>query len=390
MILTASNYGAMYEGVLPIANFDECDTIEPVDFSGYTLIEATYKILEEDAANWNNMIQSAAMLELQYLKENGVEIVYEEEEIVGEKNSWLSKMTAAIKSWFAKIMGMIKNAATSIAASVTSAISSIGVNKKIANPVWPHGKKFETPDYFKARTAVDNLNLIDSFDLDGFNKGNISALKAATKTETFAKDLAAAVKTASGKDGDSCSAGDIKKHILSKINDLVVNGGPETSYDRCLGILQYYKGDIKAIREMQNKAKEATNGLLKNLKAIKKDIAKDSKLVGVAIKTIGKINAFNTNLISAKLSIHASAAMLARKIAVVYTHTNTKSAIKDAPGNAGDAVKGAKDKAGAAIRKNVAKVTKSDAKDDKAATKAAAKDVEESALFSRIPDIEIV
>lgn len=376
MILTASNYGAMYEGVLPINAMSECDDIEPVDFTGYSLMEATYKILEEDATNWNNMIQSAAMLELQYLKENGVEIVYEEEELVGEKNSWFSKMTQAIKSWFAKIMGMIKTVATNIAATAAGAIKNIGVNKNISNPVWPHGKKFETENYFKAREVVDRLSLIDSFDLDGFNKGNIAALKAARKTEAFAKDLVSAVKTASGKDGDSCSAGDIKKHILSQINDLVVNGGPETSYERCIGILQYYKGDIKAIKEMQNKAKEATNGLLKNLKAIKKDIAKDSKLVGVAIKTIGKINAFNTNLISAKLSIHTSAAMLARKIAVVYTHENTKSTVKGAPGNAANA-----------IRKNASKIAKSDAKDDKAATKAAAKN--ESA-FSRIPDIEIV
>lgn len=384
MILTASNYGAMYEGVLPIANFDECSDVVPADFSGYSLIEACYKILEEDATNWNNMIQSAAMLELQYLKENGVEIVYEEEEMVGEKGSWLSKAKAAVTSWLSKILGMIKNAGTTLMSHAANALKNIGVSQKLTTAKWPEGKSFTTPDYFKARQAVDAIDLIKNFSVDGEG------------SDTLPAELAAAIKKASGKDG-SCSSTDIKKHMLAD-KSLTVNGN--VKYDACIQVLNAYKSEAKAIREMQKEAKDTANAILKRLNLSKKAFKEDSKSFGVAIKLLGKINAFNTNLVTAKLSIHIGEVMLASKIAAVYTRAagvkavkdkagDTSKAVKDKAGEAADAVKGAKDKAGDAIKKNVAKVTKSDAKDDKAATKAAAKDVKESAI-SRIPDVEIV
>lgn len=377
MILTA-DYNSMYEGVCSIA-MDECSDVRPVDFSGYSLLEATYKILEEDATNWNNIIQSAAIFELQYLKENGVEVVYEEDEIAGEKGSWISKIVETIKSWLSKIMGMIQSAFTSIASAASKAIDAVknlGLNTKLTNPTWPSGKTVKSINYFAAKGRIANIGLITDFGIGKDDSGAEAGVRAASNLEIYLDDLKTAVKKASGKDGTSCSAKDIKNYVAGT-TESDFRGTGTGAYDKCVAVLERYRKNAEDLKKSQKEVKDTANKLIKNVKAAKKVYTNDSKAIGETIKVISQINAFNTNLVSAKLSIMMGEVMLARKIVSVFTSANKKSS-KSSDGEARTS-NNTINKVKEVVNRRTAKSTK----------EKTAKDVSESA-FSRIPDFEIL
>lgn len=109
--------------------------INPVDYSGYSLMEATYvgtMVIDE---MMNEAQMEAAIEEYRYLAENGTEIVYEDFDEMKDKakdtyNKAKDRVIAAVRAFAAHVSGLFKKATTYVQVHLTSITAKLGLSKK--------------------------------------------------------------------------------------------------------------------------------------------------------------------------------------------------------------------------------------------------------------------
>lgn len=346
MVLGAS----MYESYFGNDMFDELAGIQPADYSDCeTVAEACFRAMEEDAVNWANFDRALALNELNYLRENGEEIVYEEE----DNRNLLQKGIDLIKSWFSKVMGAIQKFMSQVSAKLASATKWLGVNKKklVSGMKWPEGKSFEDFDYKKGSViksdekynflyanASDNpfSDMNDASDIEKINRDTTSRVNA-----KISGWISGNAMIGSGNGESSIvnvTVNDIKKNLIGE-KKIKIDGSYMDSKTAANTITTFSDG-IKAINVTKNDAKKVANQMIKNIKELEKKLKgnagkdKDQKnkitqIAHIALKTVSKINAANSTLLTAKLIVMTGYLHQAQKIARIYLG-QASSAEKDA------------------------------------------------------------
>ena len=116
-------------------------SITPYDYSGYSIMESALDTINFITESFSDIQMSTLLEEYKYLYENGVEIVYEEDETAadgkktGKLGAVVDKVVTAIKKWGERLFGMIQNAVNHIKAIATSIASKAGISKKTFDSV---------------------------------------------------------------------------------------------------------------------------------------------------------------------------------------------------------------------------------------------------------------
>lgn len=349
MILSATGYYRLSEST----GFDETADVEAADYSSCdTVTEACYQAMQENQQNWNRFYQNIALYELNYLRENGMEVVYEEEEVVGDKKtSFVSKAIAIIKSWMSKVWGIIDKAITQVRMFVANATKWIGVNKKVTNPVWPTGKSFDDYDY---HSAVANL---DTVELANIGEMNLDSKSYDDDSKAFGVEaiLYDVVEKACGSKKASCTVKEIKDHVLGK--KITFSGSTRGySYQECINKITNVGTTMKKLNEEKKNIKDLANEMISKLRKAKSGYRKDKnddavKGVNGLVAAINRVTAFNTTLVTAKLQMIMGDLSVARKCAGAWSSGARKT----------EKAKKTDEKAGAAEDANAAETAATEA-----------------------------
>lgn len=304
--------------------------IKPTDYSMCeSSMEACYQMMSEVSTNENNFIKAVALKEMTYFQENGVEIVYEE----GGLKALLDKAVAIVKSWFSKVMGVLQRVMTQIGAQLANITKSFGPNiKKLEGTMtFPADKAFKDYNYLEAFTKIANVKFIceggpNPFAMIG-KGGEDSYARTLSGLDDAARDF-----VASGKD---ITVANIKEKFLGNKDSNI--DGSVYSVGICKAAVTGFKTGIDAINKKRKGAKDVTNAMIKELKAAEKEQNselkgkenKDSRkansgMIGAYITAVNHINAANSALLTASLSILIGHLNQAKKCTGIYLSSAKK------------------------------------------------------------------
>lgn len=323
MVLGASMYESYFGQDTDI--FDETAGIKPADYSDCeSIAEACFRAMEEDALNWANFDKALALNELNYLRENGEEIVYEAVDVKGI----IGKGVAIVKGWYSKMMGALQKFMATVSSKLASATKWLGINKKklVDGMKWPEGKEFEDANYKAGAEKIAKFNFLYTSS-NPFADLDTSAAIGST-AEKAGKTLRNYTNVWAGKtDGDGAvTVNDIKKNVLG--DKIKINGSYMTS-SKAAEIITGFKEGIAAVNESKKAAKQVANNMIKSIKGLSKSLKSDAGKdkteknniatnTHSALKIVSQINSANSTLLTAKLIVMTGYLHQAQKIARIY------------------------------------------------------------------------
>jgi len=321
MALLGNVYGiggkkAITEAVDYTADVTPYDYSKCVDFQ-----EAAFQSIMECETNWNNLHQNLVINELNYLRENGVEFIYEAVNIKG----LISKGVAMIQAWLGKVYGVIEKFMVTIRSKITGTIKAIPVKKdelaKMTKFDKDKGKVTKWNDFQKALAVMDKMDFADMGSVDVLSKDRVAdnAKDSSTWVSSVAKDW--------GVPADNITVKSLYD-VMCKETSLIA---PKAAW--CAEVIFTYKDAIKRINAAKNEAKNSANSLIKNLKSFEKEAGKDDAEVANNVHTclaaITKINSMNTTLLTAKLKCMIDTYNFAVSIARGYIAAERKASKTD-------------------------------------------------------------
>lgn len=318
-----------------VQNDSVFEGLVPHDYSGYTIIESAMDTINFVSEAFSDIQMSTLLEEYKYLYENGVEMVYEEDETAaseeteskeGKKSNILSKIFDAIKKWGEKMYGIFQTAMQKIQAVATSVSTRVGVSKK----------DFDAVDAGYIKVIASKLD-------SSFEKDPSSIDVKSMLIDDWHKD-----------DIPEISAQEIVKQFVKSENP----SGNEAWYSK-QAISNAVFGGYKNIgKKILDARKEVTNEMNKNIKAAKK--AKTEDMASI-MTNYNKAMKHNTAVVGGLLHVFAVYAKQCKVIAqnaikMSKNASKTASDNKDAANKTGKAGTVARQKASEANRERHAKI----------------------------------
>lgn len=286
MAVNSSKYFNINEGAVDTTDYFA--GIEPKIFDeNMSIMECTYIALIENETNWNRINSTLALNELNYLKENGQEIVYEAANI----KDFIEVIVKAAKHVFEKIMGLLEKAKDAIDRRIVGNSKYLEANKKyieLGMKNIPADANLEGYDCAAALARFDSfdpeINLYKPI-MDKANaiisRPNIasSESEAAKAIEEMKDDVQKLIfDTASRASGKKIT----KEEEIGRISSTIL-GEKENLFDTVKGRVAFLTSDLKLgveykkrLNEMTKNVKKAYNSVIKELNSYENKVTKQS------------------------------------------------------------------------------------------------------------------
>lgn len=262
------------------------DNVVPADYSGCeTVMEATFKAIEETERNWNNITRAIAIQELAYLEENGIEMIYEAE----DNKKWYNTIIEFLKSIPSKIMGIGESFAKLVDKMVgfidgkfTTSVLAAGYKNL------PSGYVFKGYEFKKSPMSVLEgggiLSETATYDIVEYIKNNLDKSSGEGYTSAI-ENLKKEVEKCKGEinkrfTGSNHIAIDSGNTFSTALRKIYVSGGDPVELD----ILSHYDTILKKIHE----AKDIRRSISKINSAISKSYSKNIRVFEQANKKLEK------------------------------------------------------------------------------------------------------